>query len=392
MALVVAVDGSWLSRAVRLLVVGALASLVIALVGRSSLRTAAATCVVTGVIAVAAGTAVGFPYLSATGWSVRTVGGLTAAVAGLVVLVAGAWAALRSVRVGARLLAIPLGLALAYLVVSPVAMAVYATTVPRVSLGDETPSERGLGYTDVAFVTSDGVTLSGWYIASTNRAAVALLHGASTTRSNVLDQAAVLARNGYGVLLFDARGAGRSGGHAMNFGWHGDRDVAAAITYLQGRPDVDPDRIGAVGESMGGEAVIGAMAADPRIRAVVAEGATNRVAGDWDWLADRYGVRGVVQQAVNRAAYALTDLLSGASAPITLRKAAVAAGSRPILLIAAGEVADEAHAGDHIRQASPGNVELWVAAGAGHTDGLQTQPAEWERRVTEFLDAALTAP
>ena len=47
-------------------------------------------------------------------------------------------------------------------------------------------------------------------------------------RSAVLDQAAVLARHGYGVLLYDARGMGRSGGRAMNFGWYGDRDLAAA--------------------------------------------------------------------------------------------------------------------------------------------------------------------
>jgi dienelactone hydrolase len=106
------------------------------------------------------------------------------------------------------------------------------------------------------------VELSGWYVQSSNRAAVVLLHGASSTRSNVLAQAEVLARRGNGVLLFDARGHGRSGGRAMEFGWNGELDTSAAVDYLAGRPDVDPTRVGAVGMSMGGEQVIGAMGLD----------------------------------------------------------------------------------------------------------------------------------
>src|SRR5438045_978113 len=83
-------------------------------------------------------------------------------------------------------------------------------------------------------------------------AAAVLLHGASSTRSNVLAHADVLARHGFGVLLFDARGHGRSGGRAMELGWYGDRDIAAAVSYLEARTDVARGRIGAVGMSMGG--------------------------------------------------------------------------------------------------------------------------------------------
>jgi len=151
---------------------------------------------------------------------------------------------------------------MAWAVVKPLWAAVYATNVPRPELGSATPADRGMKYEEVAFTTADGVKLSGWHVPSSNRAAVVLLHGASSTRSSVLAQAAVLARRGYGVLLFDARGHGRSGGRA----------------------NVDPGRIGAVGMSMGGEQVIGAIAEDERIRAVVAEGATNRVLEDHDWL------------------------------------------------------------------------------------------------------------
>lgn len=79
------------------------------------------------------------------------------------------------------------------------------------------------------------------------------------------------------ALLYDARG---SDGRAMDFGWYGDEDIAGATAFLSDQSDVDADRIAAVGMSMGGEQAIGAAATNMDIRAVVAEGSTNRVASD----------------------------------------------------------------------------------------------------------------
>ena len=64
------------------------------------------------------------------------------------------------------------------------------------------------------------MTLAGWYAPSRNGAAVVLLHGAGSTRSNVLDEAVVLAEHGYGVLMLDARGHGESAGrgHGLRVG------------------------------------------------------------------------------------------------------------------------------------------------------------------------------
>jgi fermentation-respiration switch protein FrsA (DUF1100 family) len=191
------------------------------------------------------------------------------------------------------------------------------------------------------------------------------------------------------VLLLDARGHGRSGGRAMEFGWYGDADIAAAVGWLADRPEIDASRIGAVGMSMGGEEAVGALAGDVRIRAAVAEGATNRVQGDKAWLAGEYGLRGRLQHGVDWLTYHLADLLSSASPPVTLRHAVAVAAPRRVLLIAAGNVADESAAARFIQGASPETVEVWSVPGAGHTGGLRVQPAEWERRVTNFLDGAL---
>jgi pimeloyl-ACP methyl ester carboxylesterase len=202
----------------------------------------------------------------------------------------------------------------------------------------------------------------------------------------------MLARHGYGVLLYDARGHGKSQGRAMDFGWYGDDDVWGAVSYLQSQSDVDPRRIAAVGLSMGGEQVIGAAAQDSRLRAVVAEGATGRTGADLEWLSDAYGARGWLTELWQGCLeYGLTDLLTEASPPTSLHDAAARAAPRRLLLITAGDVRAEQQAAAYIRSAAPESVDVWRVAGAGHTRGLQTSPRAWEERVLRFLDAALLA-
>lgn len=253
-----------------------------------------------------------------------------------------------------------------------------------------TPATYGMAYRDVTFPTPDGVLLAGWYVSSRTGAAVVLRHGAGSTRSDVLAQAAALARHGFGVLLTDARGHGRSCGRAMDFGWYGDLDVAGAVSFLERQPAVDARRIGAVGLSMGGEEVVGAAAADTRIRGVVAEGATGRAAADLGWLDDRYGLRGAFTQAwKGLLTFRLADALTAAHPPRSLRSSVAAAAPRPVLLITAGDVAEEAAAADFIRSGSTSTVTVWEVPATGHTRGIATHPQEWEQRVVEFLEQAL---
>ena len=308
-------------------------------------------------------------------------GGVILAIGGL----AGATEGRRgSVRVGAGLaLVVAVGLATLLLGV-PVA----ATNVPRPAIG-ATPASVGLEYRNVMLPTADGIELAGWYVPSTNGAAVVLLHGAGSTRSHALDEAAVLARAGFGVLLVDARGHGESQGRAMDFGWYGDADVAAATDFLARQRDVAPGAIGAVGLSMGGEEAIGAAGTNGEVRAVVAEGATARNAADHAWLSDRYGIRGTVQEGLQRVQDAVTDLLTSAAVPTSLRGAVEAADETAFLLITAGTVADEGHAAAHLAAGAPDRVDIWTVAGAGHTGARATDPEGWADRVLDVLTTHL---
>lgn len=385
----VARDGEPRWQVVRGVTVVLVTAVVVLGLRRAGPRGGALLATAVGPPTLAVGVGLAVPHLAKVGISATAVAGLLVLLGGLVLLVGGAGSFVRSVRWWGRLLSVPLVLLLLYVSLWSLGQAVAATNVPRTAVGAETPADAGFAYEDVEVTTADGVTLSAWYVPSRNGAALVVAHGAGSTRSSALDQAVVLAQHGYGVLLVDARGHGRSEGRAMDFGWYGDEDLTAAVSFLAGRTDVERGRIGVVGLSMGGEEAIGAAAVDDRIRAVVAEGAGHRQAGDKAWLSDELGARGWFQEQVERLTYALTDLLTDADPPIVLRDAVAAAAPRPVLLIAGGAAHDERTEARFIAEGSPGTVEMWVVPGAGHTAGLDTDPAEWEQRVTDFLDAAL---
>jgi pimeloyl-ACP methyl ester carboxylesterase len=291
----------------------------------------------------------------------------------------------RSVRIGLIAFALSL-VAVSVWTLSP---AVIATVVPPTEHGGLTPADLRLEAREVTFLTRDGVTLWGWYVPSRNGAAVVLRHGSGSTASDVLAHAVVLAERGYGILMTDARGHGLSEGAAMDFGWFGDLDIEAAVSFLVARAEVDPGRIGVVGLSMGGEEAIGAASSDPRIAAVVAEGASARTEEDKAWLEDEYGWRGWLQLKLEWLQYAVTDLISPASRPVALATSAADMAPRPLLLVTAGERPDESHAAGFIQSVAGDHVLVWAVPGADHIGGLDVAPAAWEEEVVGFLDREL---
>jgi dienelactone hydrolase len=348
-----------------------------------------------GALLLGAGLGIGLPYARATGWSWTTIVGVAALLPGLLAVGYGVVSVTSLVRGWRRIIVAPVIAVLITVVVYVIAIPLAVTVVPRTQ-PDRTPAALGLSYRDASVPTADGIDLSAWYLPpsgppsapSAPGAAVVVLHGAGSTKASALDQAAVAVRHGYAVLLLDARGHGDSGGRAMDWGWYGDADVAAAVTYLQSLPQVDPTRIAVLGLSMGGEEAIGAAGADPRVRAVVAEGATGRSSADLWWLSDVYGWRGAVQERLHAVQQGLVGALTDAVAPPTLAASASRTAPRPVLLITAGKRVDELHAATRIRRAAGPTVQVWTVPGSDHTAGLRTSPQQWEQRVIAFLDAA----
>jgi uncharacterized protein len=336
-----------------------------------------------GVLGLVVGGAIGVPHAVRIGVTVESVAGFAALLTGLRLTGAG----IRALTRGAwwrKVVAVPIGIVGVYTIAFPLALATFVTNVPPLEAKSTTPADRGMAYEDVTLRTDDGVRLAAWYVPSTNGAAVVLMAGAGGVRSDEVDHAAVLARHGYGILLLDVRGHGDSDGDAMLWGWHGADDVRAAVDHLVARPELAGGRIAAMGMSMGAEEAINALD-DPRVRAVVAEGASGQGPGSegtddaGGWLARWF------EWSTTRAA----DLMTSADRPPKMRDSIAQAAPRPVMVIAGGEEQVEIDAGNLFQAAAPDSVELWVVPGAGHTKGYDTVPQEWEARVIGFLDRTL---
>ena len=171
-------------------------------------------------------------------------------------------------------------------------------------------ADLGAPYEDVEFRTADGLLLKGWYIRSRNGAAVISFPGRASSQK----RAKLLARHGYGVLLFDRRGEGESEGDPNTFGWQGERDIHAAVAFLQRQKDVDPRRIGGIGLSVGGEMMIEAAAESDELKAIVSEGASSRSVRDE--FANGSGWQELIGNGVATAA---TSLFTNNLPPRTLK-------------------------------------------------------------------------
>ena len=266
----------------------------------------------------------------------------------------------------------------------PLALATFIVNTPRVRLGDETPADYGLAYETVAFDNSDGDTLKGWYVPSGNGAAVILLHGAGKNRIRTLEYADIFARHGYGVLLFDRRGYGESEGSPNVFGWTGAGDVDAAVEFLDGRPDVDDGRIGALGLSVGGEIALNAIGENDGIGAVISEGAGIHVWSEYKQMPNK-GIGEHIFGVSMFNAYTAIYALSGDEQPPS-NLDLIQNVDRPILLISTGS-GEEGEWNDLLMDEAGPNVDLWETGG-GHIHGLDEKPVEYEQRVTDFLDKA----
>jgi fermentation-respiration switch protein FrsA (DUF1100 family) len=253
----------------------------------------------------------------------------------------------------------------------------------------DTPADRQLRYEDVTVTTADGLRLVAWYIPGTNGATVMLLHGYKDQRGLMLDVATVLARHGYGVFIGAMRAHDRSDGEKITFGHLEVLDVGAWERHLRARLDLDPDRIGIFGYSMGGSVAIQYAAQSRHIKAVVADSAFSSI-----------------NDTVNTSVKFFTGLPPFPFAPMIVfwsereggyRASAVDASAciarispRPVLLMQGGkDVIISPDSGQKLLAAAGEPKELWFDPAIGHIEFFSKHPEEFERRLVAFYDKYL---
>jgi len=271
-------------------------------------------------------------------------------------------------------------------VLAAIAVILFPTALAYVvthTLRAEVPkAELGAPHEDVAFETSDGLRLEGWFVPSRNGATVIVVPG----RSGPQKQTRMLVRHGYGVLLFDRRGEGASEGDPNAFGWVGDRDLHAAAAFLHRRSDVDPERIGAIGLSVGGEMPIHAAAHSDAFKAFVSEGASGQS------LRDGLANGGILDSFLGGGPNTLaTALFTNTLPPPSLRSEVSKIAPNAVFLVYGekGQNGSETKPNKGFYAAANAPKEIWEVPGGQHIAGITTRPQEYERRVVAFFDRAL---
>ncbi|MGA8597256.1 MAG: alpha/beta hydrolase [Bryobacteraceae bacterium] len=242
---------------------------------------------------------------------------------------------------------------------------------------------------DIAVKSASGVVLRGRFFEGSNRDLIVLASGYGDTQDQMLPYAEFLRQAGFDTLTFNARARSDSGGEYVTLGVLEQIDLDSVVKYAAHRTDVDPEKIGVLGISMGGATAILTAARDRQIRAVVDDcgfsDAPSVIAASFEhfihlpaipfapvtiWIASHRA--GIDVNAVR------PDEVIGQISP------------RPILIIhgLADYVVPVANSERNFKAAGEPK-ELWLVPGARHGEAHTVAKAEYEKKVVDFFENAL---
>lgn len=181
---------------------------------------------------------------------------------------------------------------------------------------------------------------------------VILLHMLWSDRTVWEDYAHELAGNGIAVFALDMRGHGETGGEVN---WDlAEEDIQFVWENLADRPDIDANRTGIVGASIGANMALISGENEPQIRTVV-----------------------LLSPGLSYAGVETSDAM-------------VAYGERPVFIVASEEDTYSADSSRKLHELAVGDSRLEIYQGAGHgTNMLENEPglgAEVIEYLKEFLE------
>lgn len=248
----------------------------------------------------------------------------------------------------------------------------------------------------VVFSGRKGTELSGWFVPGAGSAAralpcILLLYGYGGYKEQMVYYASMLHDSGFACFMFDMQGSGLLRGLPVTMGYRERWDALDALAYIITRPDVDAERIGALGVSMGAATALMAAELDPQIKAVVADSSF----ADLNDMVQP-GVRAFVGSPatffaplIMRWAEQMVGMKTGDVHPET---SAAQLGNRPLFVIhGADDKLTDPRSAPRIYQAASGPKELWVVLDCGHARAPEVAHDEYKRRVNRFFTDALAA-
>jgi dipeptidyl aminopeptidase/acylaminoacyl peptidase len=245
------------------------------------------------------------------------------------------------------------------------------------------PERTGIeGLAEISFSSADGQRVAGWYAPSRNRAAIILVHGTGAERSSLLFETGFLSQAGFGVLAVDLPGQGASEGRTR-WGVPERHAISAAVDWLGTRGEVDPERIGGFGFSMGAYVLTQAAVLDQRLRAVALVSSPNEVV-EHNWLATaKWGLLTQVPCYLALRAY-------GQSLDIPPKNVIGSIAPRAVLIVGGDlDPLVPAFTARQLFSAAGSPKELWLVPRAHHADFAQIAGPEYRNRLAGYFDRTL---
>lgn len=248
----------------------------------------------------------------------------------------------------------------------------------------------------VVIPVSDDVTLEAWWIKAgypATQETVIVTHGYGTSRRdyNALLPSAMLAKEGFNVLLVDQRDTGNStcvdGRHSA--GQDESDDFAQVAQWLVMEKGIAPEKIGMFGVSGGGIATAILPAKTDNVAAFALEAPIFDFAATARREVEFQGFPPVLWQLADIAAKLRGVDLNATPIP----RGIDAAGDRPILLLHGTDDQRLSYAGAveflNYGTSVGANITLETFQDADHTEGMLRETERYNRALTGFFDRAL---
>ena len=248
---------------------------------------------------------------------------------------------------------------------------------PRIVPPGNTLRKYDIHYQYIDLLTKDEVRLSAWYTPPRKGNTVILLaHGYGDNRPEWVH--ALLARKGYGVLAWDARAHGESGGEISTIGYLEILDVKAALEFALAQPGVE--HIGAWGGSMGGATLIRAAANFPEIEALWIDSSFASLEDEFDYL--------IPYPFINPLAKTLAQIQTGIRLDeINPTRDIAGISPRPVYIVhGTGDSVAPPEAGRQLYEAANEPRFLWEEEGAAHLSIHLLNERRYQRRLVGFFD------
>ena len=246
----------------------------------------------------------------------------------------------------------------------------------------DTPARLGIDYQDIELITADQIRLAAWYTPPQNGAVILVAHGYGDARDP--DLYAMFARNGFGVLAWDFRAHGVSGGEISTIGYYETQDVEAALDFALSQPGVQ--QVAAWGGSMGGAASLMTGAQRTEIQAIVADSSFTSLEDEMAVMVKLPLLRPLIRF------FAETEAGANISAVSPVEKIAQIS-PRPVMIIAGeNDQSIPAQSGQRLYAAAQEPRTLWIVPEVGHMGGFWRFPQQYEQRVIQFYRNALSIP